>query len=149
MAVPLALRIAVVVHDYLVARTPVLRHRGRGGRGGTRRGEHARIPGDRGGGDGLGFHTLDEGQEPGHGVGEALVQFGIIDAAQGVNLSERVTPSARLQNRACDFRRTRLLNVFCFVMQHGTRDSLVTVSVEQLEVGLLVVPVVTVHMMHL
>src|SRR5712691_5436566 len=76
-----------------------------------------------------------------------LSQFGL--HRSHVNLSERVTPSARLQNRACDFRRTRLLNVFCFVMQHGTRDSLVTVSVEQLEVGLLVVPVVTVHMMHL
>src|SRR5262249_15568555 len=66
-----------------------------------------------------------------------------------VNLSERITPPARLQNRACDFRRTRLLNVFCFVMQHGTRDGMVTVSVEQLEVGLLVVPVVTIHMVNL
>ena len=70
-------------------------------------------------------------------------------ARAAVNLSDRVTPAARLQNRACDFRRTRLLNVFCFVMQHGTRDCMVTVSVEQLEVGLLVVPVVTVHMVHL
>ena len=55
-----------------------------------------------------------------------------LDAAQRVNLSERVAPSARLQNRACDFRRTRLLNVFCLVKQPGTRDVVVTVSVEQL-----------------
>src|SRR5215467_5274498 len=64
-------------------------------------------------------------------------------------LSERIAPPARLQNRACDFRRTRLLNVFCFDMQHGTGDLMVTVSVEQLEVGLLVVPVVTIRMVHL
>ena len=91
-------------------------------------------------------HDLGQpGEKPGH----AVLQVPVIGITCRVNLSERVAPSARLQNRACDFRRTRLLNVFCFVMQHGTRDSLVTVSVEQLEVGLLVVPVVTVHMMHL
>ena len=65
-----------------------------------------------------------------------------------VNLSDRVTPAARLQNRACDFRRTRLLDVFCLVMQHGPRDCMVTVSVEQLEIRLLIVPVVAVHMMN-
>ena len=95
------------------------------------------------------FAGFDDLLQGGEGGGDAALQFGVVNAAQRVNLSERVAPSARLQNRACDFRRTRLLNVFCFVMQHGTRDSLVTVSVEQLEVGLLVVPVVTVHMMHL
>ena len=85
------------------------------------------------------------GQQPGHTILQVLV----VGIARRVNLSERVTPSARLQNRACDFRRTRLLNVFCFVMQHGPRDCMVTVSVEQLEVSLLVVPVVTVHMVNL
>jgi hypothetical protein len=73
----------------------------------------------------------------------------VLDSSHGVNLSERVTPPARLQNRACDFRRTRLLDVFCLVMQHGPRDGMVTVSVEQLEVNLFVIPVVTVHMVNL
>ena len=42
--------------------------------------------------------------------------------APAVNLSEGIATSARLQNRACDFHRTRLLNVCCLVMQHGTRQ---------------------------
>jgi hypothetical protein len=33
-------------------------------------------------------------------------------------------------------------------MAHGSRDCVVTVSVEQLEVNLFVVPVVSVHMVH-
>ena len=95
------------------------------------------------------FAGFDDVLQGGEGGRHAALQFGGVNPAEGVNLSERVASSARLQNRACDFRRTRLLNVFCLVMQHGTRDFLVTVSVEQLEVGLPVVPVVTVHMVNL
>ena len=95
------------------------------------------------------FAGFDNVLQGGQGGRHALLQFGVVNSAQRVNLSERVTPSARLQNRACDFRRTRLLNVFCLVMPHGTRDVLVTVSVEQLEVGLPVVLVVAIHMVHL
>ena len=52
--------------------------------------------------------------------------------APPVNLSAGIATSARLQNRACEFPRTRLLNVCCLVMQHGTRQFLVAVSVKQL-----------------
>ena len=84
MAVPLAFRIAVVVHRHTVARTPVLRHRGRGGGRRARRGEHARRPGQRGRGDALILEAGDDGQQPGQGVLESRRHLGLIGAAHRI-----------------------------------------------------------------
>jgi hypothetical protein len=97
----------------------------------------------------VGFAAVQDVLEPGQAHGGPALELQVIHIPHRVNLSDRVTPAARLQNRACDFRRTRLLDVFCLVMAHGSRDGMVTVSVEQLEVDLFVVPVVPVSMVNL